>query len=224
MPMKFPTDTMSVTLVETSPDSFTVSLHEDDQVVGELVAERKVSVISKYYPDVYEVTYANVDSGKDGFGPLLYDVAMEFATFDRKGGLTSDKNSKLTDEAKEVWRHYYTNRYDVASETIGRAFPKCLRHDQDVFLSTVYYAENKFVIDTLESSDKLRIVPFDEYEDVVPPDITDEDEVIESRIDYADDDFGNDMDLDEIERAWFFSMNGTLVCVCNGPRDNGGDS
>ena len=46
-----------------------------------------------------------------GWGPLLYDVAMEYAT--REGsGLISDRSS-VSAEARSVWDYYMKNRGDV---------------------------------------------------------------------------------------------------------------
>ena len=59
------------------------------------------------YPceDAYMVAYSDATKG---WGPLLYDVAMEFATM-TKGGLVSDR-SIVSDEAYAVWDHYLKNR------------------------------------------------------------------------------------------------------------------
>jgi hypothetical protein len=46
-----------------------------------------------------------------GWGPLLYDVAMEYATRDG-GGLISDRNS-VSAAARSVWDYYMKNRGDV---------------------------------------------------------------------------------------------------------------
>jgi len=49
----------------------------------------------------------------DGWGPLLYDIAMEYATI-HGDGLTSDRASVST-EALEVWEYYMYNRSDVTA-------------------------------------------------------------------------------------------------------------
>ena len=46
-----------------------------------------------------------------GWGPLLYDVAMEYATREG-GGLISDRSS-VSAEARSVWDYYMKNRGDV---------------------------------------------------------------------------------------------------------------
>ena len=46
-----------------------------------------------------------------GWGPLLYDVAMEWTTM-RRSGLMADRTG-VSDKAYEVWAHYMNNRSDV---------------------------------------------------------------------------------------------------------------
>jgi hypothetical protein len=48
-----------------------------------------------------------------GWGPLLYDVAMEYATL-RGGGMFADRTS-VTGEARKVWAYYLGNRGDVTA-------------------------------------------------------------------------------------------------------------
>lgn len=48
---------------------------------------------------------------KDGYGPLLYDIAMELAT-QKANGLVSDR-SYVEDAAANVWSYYADQRSDV---------------------------------------------------------------------------------------------------------------
>ena len=50
-------------------------------------------------------------SADHGWGPLLYDVAMEWATM-KGSGLMSDR-AGLSPHSKAVWQYYYDNREDV---------------------------------------------------------------------------------------------------------------
>ena len=54
---------------------------------------------------VWEVTSANTSQG---YGPLLYDIAMEYAT-ENGIGLMSDRVS-VSEEAVDVWNYYLQNR------------------------------------------------------------------------------------------------------------------
>lgn len=56
----------------------------------------------------YEVMWAGA---ADGWGPLLYDVAMEWTT-QNGGGLISDRGH-VSPEARSVWDYYMSNRPDV---------------------------------------------------------------------------------------------------------------
>jgi len=57
----------------------------------------------------YTVTWVSVS--ESGWGPLLYDLAMEVAT-SKGSGLTPDRGS-VSYEANKVWNYYFTNRADV---------------------------------------------------------------------------------------------------------------
>ena len=46
-----------------------------------------------------------------GFGPMLYDIAMEWASANG-GGLIADR-STVSDEARDVWDYYLNNRSDI---------------------------------------------------------------------------------------------------------------
>ncbi len=47
----------------------------------------------------------------DGYGPMLYDVAMEWAT-QNGGGLIADR-SGVSPEARSIWSYYLNNRSDI---------------------------------------------------------------------------------------------------------------
>jgi len=53
---------------------------------------------------------------KDGWGPMLYDVAMEWAT-QNGGGMMSDRVS-VSNDAYGVWDYYMKNRSDVEVEQL----------------------------------------------------------------------------------------------------------
>jgi hypothetical protein len=52
----------------------------------------------------------------DGWGPLLYDVAIEVATM-KSNGLTADRNI-VSQDAAGVWDFYLKNRTDVVSHQL----------------------------------------------------------------------------------------------------------
>ena len=53
---------------------------------------------------------------QEGFGPLLYDIAIEWAT-QNGGGLISDRSS-VSREAQSVWSYYERNRDDVTAHQL----------------------------------------------------------------------------------------------------------
>ena len=61
--------------------------------------------------DGYVVTWAHVDDEHKGWGPMLYDIAMELAT-QAGSGLLSDRNN-VSYEASSVWQYYAGSRGDV---------------------------------------------------------------------------------------------------------------
>ena len=58
--------------------------------------------------DAWEVVLSDAQSG---WGPMLYDVAMEWAT-QNGGGLVSDR-SHVSPAARQVWNYYLSSRGDV---------------------------------------------------------------------------------------------------------------
>ena len=63
--------------------------------------------------EALEVVYTSAASG---WGPMLYDVAMEVAT-EAGGGLTPDRRS-VSKDAQNVWNYYFNNRGDVESQQL----------------------------------------------------------------------------------------------------------
>ena len=59
----------------------------------------------------YEIKSSKAD---DGWGPLLYDVAMEVAG---ESGLIADRSS-LSDDAYAVWQYYMKSRSDVKKKQL----------------------------------------------------------------------------------------------------------
>ena len=65
--------------------------------------------------DAWQIEYSEATQG---WGPLLYDVAMEFATLNG-GGLTPDRVS-VSSDAKAVWDYYLSNRGNVTSYQLDK--------------------------------------------------------------------------------------------------------
>ena len=77
--------------------------------------------VSIYPPDNFHGSCSNAwmvgsSEAMRGWGPLLYDVAMEYSTM-RGGGLMPDREM-VSGEAKRVWNYYLKNRSDVTAHQL----------------------------------------------------------------------------------------------------------
>ena len=80
--------------------------------VGEVHAEKAARVTGDC-SGAYEVVWTNAE-GAPGFGPMLYDIAMELAGDD---GLMCDRGT-VSKEASRVWGYYLNNRPDVITKQL----------------------------------------------------------------------------------------------------------
>jgi len=100
--------------IEDLGDSFEIKMH-DSWPPGNYTALGTISAMQNAEPDNgpclggYTVTWSSVD--EDGWGPLLYDLAMELAT-SKGSGLTPDRTN-VSFQANKVWDYYLANRSDV---------------------------------------------------------------------------------------------------------------
>ncbi|MEO2158148.1 MAG: hypothetical protein ABGX31_02310 [bacterium] len=65
------------------------------------------------YGDCLNGYYVKAADAASGWGPMLYDLAMEWATH-KGGGLTADRGS-VSKQAHAVWKYYDENRPDIES-------------------------------------------------------------------------------------------------------------
>ena len=89
-----------------------------------------------------------VAAADDGWGPLLYDVAIEQSTIAGEG-ITSDR-STVSDQAQDVWWKYLTQRADVESHQLDdlantRTPEEEDNCDQDIARATITGASNTWV-------------------------------------------------------------------------------
>lgn len=86
---------------------------KDGHKLGSITIGKASSRADSHVPaeHVWEVLSVMAQTG---FGPLLYDLAMELAVKleNGKGMLKSDP-SAMSDFAKKIWNYYYTSRPDV---------------------------------------------------------------------------------------------------------------
>jgi len=106
-----------------------------------------------------DVWMVKSSKARDGFGPLLYDVALEIAG---DSGLKAD-NLDVSEEASAVWKHYDTQRPDVESEMLAdgpedyELFmpPELAVHPEKYeHLAKAYYKKDKATIQELMDQDQ----------------------------------------------------------------------
>ena len=91
-----------------------------------------------------EVFMVKTVKARDGFGPLLYDVALEVAG---ESGLMPDEFD-VSEDASRVWKYYDTGRPDVDSQLLDDD------SDEEDHLGKAYYKRDSTTIDDLQSQDK----------------------------------------------------------------------
>ena len=106
-------DDTSVTIVYGNADadhrSYTASV-ENSPIKGEIHIGK---IANPPCGDAWRVGLSTAD---DGWGPLLYDVAMEWASR-YGGGLIPDRVS-VSKEARKVWKYYLNNRSNVQAHQL----------------------------------------------------------------------------------------------------------
>ena len=100
--------------VEDHGDSFAIKLYDSPQSdygfpIGEISAEIYDQGGAETCMGAYMINWSQVD--EKGWGPLLYDLAMELAT-SKGSGIMSDRNN-VSYKAQNVWRYYMANRGNV---------------------------------------------------------------------------------------------------------------
>lgn len=110
----------------------------------------------------YRVTWSE-NFGAKGWGPLLYDLAMEFATAMGFGLASSDPSQKgsVSQYASAVWQHYHDKRSDVEKivqpeEIIGK-HDSAIRKKYGFRPTEYYYKKPRVWLAKLDAAKKLLI-------------------------------------------------------------------
>jgi len=92
-----------------------------------------------------------------GYGPLLYDLAMELALLDGAGGVVPDR-SAISDAAERVWIRYGDTRPDVSRAPLPADYPDRDKHSyrHRPYLDYAYRKHGTPVLDALRRSGKLQ--------------------------------------------------------------------
>jgi len=117
--------------------------------VGEIHIDRSISVDEG---TAYEVESAFTDKG---FGPLLYDIAMEMVYLLGGVGLMPDRTS-VSPAARKVWEKYFTSRSDVEHKELPQdLFDTPKMADRKEYMRYYYYKNDAPTIYRLKEADKL---------------------------------------------------------------------
>ena len=99
--------------IDSWADGFRIELGDEESpaVTGEISVEKPSPRQTRSRGSCGGAMMVSHSSATQGWGPLLYDLAMELATV-RGGGLMADRSS-VSGEAQAVWNYYMANRGDV---------------------------------------------------------------------------------------------------------------
>ena len=81
---------------------------DNPSALGQIEIEKFGPTVFGHCDDAFLVSWADAEHG---WGPLLYDVAIEYATLNG-GGLMSDRQA-VSRDAEGVWSYYKSNRGDT---------------------------------------------------------------------------------------------------------------
>lgn len=90
--------------------------NETDARVNDVHGEIQIQYPNKGIGPCGEALEVVWTTAASGWGPMLYDVAMEVAT-EVGGGLTPDRRS-VSNDAQNVWNYYFSNRSDVETQQL----------------------------------------------------------------------------------------------------------
>ena len=94
--------------------------------IGFVAVRRLDSSMGKGAQDCFETYNTEAPSG---WGPLLYDIAMEIAVL-LDGVLVSDRN-KISQDARSLWSYYKNQRSDVQAHQMDDASARIVTPDDD---------------------------------------------------------------------------------------------
>ena len=142
--------------------SFQVALKNDDgRSIGKVAADRHWTD-NRCIAGVFEVKGSEV---RGGYGPTLYDIAIEWATLNGLG-LVADRNS-VSIEAERVWEKYFKARPDVTTHKLPAGY--CVGDEMQYDTGEWYshrYTKEESLITAMARSGQLEIIYDDELEDM----------------------------------------------------------
>jgi hypothetical protein len=117
--------------------------------IGTINLEKSITVDNG---TVWQVAAVTADKG---YGPLLYDLAMETVLLVGGIGLMPDRID-VSPEARNVWKKYFEERSDVIHKPLPEdLFAGTRLKDRQEYLRYYYYKTSTPVLDKLKSINKL---------------------------------------------------------------------
>lgn len=120
----------------TNIDGIQLKFNKEGEPYGTVIIDTSVQM-GEEFPCSNAMMVAFSDAS-DGWGPMVYDVAMEVATL-LAGGLVADRTN-LSPDAYDVWDYYHKNRRDVNGNQLdnedGELTPDI--QDDDCLQTTTY--------------------------------------------------------------------------------------
>jgi len=135
--------------------------NDDGRILGKVGADRHWSD-NRCIEGVFEVTGSEVSGG---YGPTLYDIAIEWATMNGLG-LVADRNS-VSHAAERVWEKYLSARSDVTAHKLPNGY--CIGKEAEIGGGGWYnhrYTKEESLIPALARSGQLEVIYDDEKEDI----------------------------------------------------------
>jgi hypothetical protein len=107
---------------------------------------------------VWEVESVNADKG---YGPLLYDIAMEMVFLKGDAGLMADRRS-VSSDARKVWKTYFEQRGDVGHKPLpADMFEEPPFNQRPEYLRYYYFKSSTSMIDSLKELNKIESEDFE---------------------------------------------------------------
>ena len=105
-----------VLFVELSRSGMAIKQPRDDLGFIDLYKSKETAA---EYGECAGAWIIGLTEAKDGWGPMLYDLAIEMATLKRMGGggVAPDRYT-VSSEARKVWDYYLNNRSDIISKQL----------------------------------------------------------------------------------------------------------
>lgn len=131
------------------------------RTIGKVGADRHWTD-SRCIADVFEVTGSEVSGG---YGPTLYDIAIEWASLNGLG-LVADRNSVSID-AERVWEKYFSSRPDVTAHKLPDGY--CEGQESRAGAGDFYYyryTKEESLIPAMARSGQLEVIFDNEVEDI----------------------------------------------------------